>query len=226
MQIPDLLLKRSGIPAREVNKLSLTVEEEELTLLSLRAVFWPANKVLIASDLHLGKAGHLRKHGIAISRKVHLHDLQNLGSLIKETKAERVFFLGDLFHSYQNAEWKDFLSFICNHSEVEYILIKGNHDILTEYPKQLNVTKKMVLPPFSFTHIKEKDMYYNISGHIHPGVTIRRKKQMGMTFPCFVFSEDHALLPAFGQFTGIKKVRPNKNDSVFVIGDNQVFELP
>ena len=209
-----------------MNKFSLSVKEEKLILLALRAIFWAANRVLIISDLHLGKAGHFRKHGIAVSRNVHLHDLRNLELLIKETKAERIFFLGDLFHSYQNAEWEDFLNFLHAHNDIEYTLIEGNHDILTEYPKPLNVTKKLVLHPFSFTHVKEKDAYYNISGHIHPGVTVAKKTRMGMTFPCFLFAKDYALLPAFGQFTGIKKISPNKGDRVFVIGDDRVFELP
>ncbi|MBC6401132.1 MAG: ligase-associated DNA damage response endonuclease PdeM [Ekhidna sp.] len=209
-----------------MNKFSLSIKGEELILLSLRAVFWPTNKILIVSDLHLGKAGHFRKHGIAVSKKVHLHDLQNLELLIKETDAESVFFLGDLFHSYQNTEWEDFLDFIHTYDEVEYILIAGNHDILTEYPRALNVTKKIVLYPFSFTHVQEEDLHYNISGHVHPGVTVRGRMRMGMTFPCFVFSEHYALLPAFGQFTGIKKIKPNKDDRVFVIGDNQIFNLP
>ena len=195
-------------------------------MLPLRAIYWTSNRVLIISDLHLGKAGHFRKHGIAVSRKVHLHDLRNLELLIKETKAERIFFLGDLFHSYQNAEWEDFLRFLYAHSNVECTLIEGNHDILTEYPKQLHVTKKLILHPFSFTHVKENDTYYNISGHIHPGVTVADKTRMSMTLPCFLFSEAYALLPAFGQFTGIKKISPNKGDRVFVIGDDQIFRLP
>ena len=66
---------------------------------------------------------------------------------------------------------------------------------------------------------------YNISGHIHPGVTVRGRARQGMTMPCFLFSEESAVMPAFGQFTGIKKVRPLKKDRVFAIAEGRVLEL-
>jgi len=196
-----------------------------LILFPLKAIYWPSQDILIVADLHLGKAGHFRKHGIAVSKKVHLRDLENLKLLINAVHPQSVFFLGDLFHSYENNEWNDFLDFIHHYQAIEFTLIEGNHDILVDYPDKLNLLKKVVLPPFSFTHIKEKDHLFNISGHLHPGVTIRGRARQGITMPCFLFSKEFGIMPAFGQFTGIKKIRPQKQDKVFATIENRVMEL-
>ncbi len=204
---------------------TISIKGEHLTLLPERAVFWNSKKILVVSDLHLGKAAHFRKHGIPISRKIHLTDLQILESLIINQKPKKVILLGDLFHSFENNEWQDFLRFIEIYDHLEFTLIEGNHDILDEYPSALKVTPLLELPPFSFTHIKEKSEHYNLSGHLHPGISVRGKARQSITLPCFFFSKEHALLPAFGQFTGVKKIRPKKEDQVFGIAEGQVIEL-
>lgn len=203
----------------------IDIKGEKLKLLSQRAIFWEARKILILSDLHLGKAGHFRKHGIPISRKIHLTDLQTLERLMKSHKPEKVILLGDLFHSVENNEWDDFLRFLDVYGFVEFILVEGNHDILSHYPENLPVIPILEVSPFSFSHIREESKLYNISGHIHPGVSVRGKGRQSMTMPCFYFSKDYGVLPAFGQFTGIKKIRPKKDDRVFGIADRTIVEL-
>lgn len=196
-----------------------------MLLLPLKALFWPSQGILIVSDLHLGKAGHFRKHGIPVSRKVHLTDLRNLRGLIHEHNPKEVILLGDLFHSIQNSEWEDFLLFLKDYDHIRFTLVEGNHDILTNYPPSLSCVPRLEIEPFSFTHKYEEADHYNISGHIHPGVTIRGKARQGITLPCFLFSDCFAILPAFGQFTGIKKIRPRKEDKVFAIADQNIIEL-
>ena len=198
---------------------------EQLELLPERALFWHDRQTLIISDVHLGKAGHFRKHGIPISKKVHLTDLKIIDQLIKRLSPSRVILLGDLFHSSENNEWKYFLVFIEVHHQVQFILIEGNHDILTNYPSALQVTPRLVEGPFSFTHMMEEGDKYNISGHIHPGVSVKGKGRQTITMPCFLFSKNYGLMPAFGQFTGLKKIKPNSDDRVFAIAEGFVIEL-
>jgi len=109
--------------------------------------------------------------------------------------------------------------------DTKFILIEGNHDILDEYPQSLEVVHELIEAPFSFTHIGRVDDHFNISGHIHPGVTVRGRARQSITLPCFLFSERHGVLPAFGQFTGIKKVRPLKNEVAYAIADGHIIEL-
>ncbi|WP_462248377.1 ligase-associated DNA damage response endonuclease PdeM [Ekhidna sp.] len=208
-----------------MNNRCFELEGEKLLLLPERGIYWESKKVLIVSDLHLGKAGHFRKHGIPISRKIHLTDLHILESLIQNHKPVTVILLGDLFHSFENSEWQDFLQFIEVYDWVSFVLVEGNHDILTEYPEKLKVTPLLEIPPFSFSHIYEPTSYFNLSGHIHPGILVRGKGRQSLTMPCFYFSKKHGILPAFGQFTGFKKIRPGKDDVVFGIADETVIEL-
>jgi metallophosphoesterase superfamily enzyme len=42
--------------------------------------------------------------------------------------------------------------------------------------------------------------------------------------PCFWFSTDCAVLPAFGDFTGLAEITPVEGDRVFVIAGSEVVE--
>ena len=41
---------------------------------SEKGLFWEEQHALIISDVHLGKAGHFRKHGVPIPRQIHVLD--------------------------------------------------------------------------------------------------------------------------------------------------------
>lgn len=205
--------------------MQVEIAGEELSLLPERAIYWKKEKALILSDLHLGKAGHFRKHGIPVSRKIHLSDLKILESLIRKYSPKQILLLGDLFHSFENNEWQDFLTFLDVFDSIDFTLVEGNHDILSEYPSTLRTIPRLEMGPFSFTHDMEASELYNISGHIHPGVIIRGKGRQSITMPCFYFSSGFGVLPAFGQFTGIKKIKPKEDDRVYGIAEGKVIEL-
>lgn len=203
----------------------ITLERARLSLLPEKAIFWEAKNLLIVSDLHLGKAGHFRKNGIPIPRNVHFTDLRTLEVLFKKHKPQQVILLGDLFHSFKNNEWSDFLSFIAVYDLVEFVLVKGNHDILSDYPKSLKVVDRLEIGPFCFTHQKESTEKYNLSGHLHPGYRLVGPARGGITMPCFYFSDNHGILPAFGAFTGIKKIKKEEGDRIFGVAEGKVIEL-
>ena len=94
-----------------------------------------------------------------------------------------------------------------------------------DYPDRLNVVESLEIQPFVFTHQREDTQLYNLSGHIHPGYRIHGRARGGLTMPCFLFSKDFGVLPAFGQFTGIKKIRRQKGDRIFGIAEDKVIEL-
>lgn len=196
-----------------------------MLLLPERAFYWKRRRILILSDLHLGKAGHFRKHGIPVSRRVHLEDLDILHQLIIKHQPAEIILLGDLFHSYENAEWQDFVKFLDTFDQLKFTLVEGNHDILSEYPDSLEVVSELKLDPFSFTHIKQESELYNISGHIHPGIRIHGKARQGLTLPCFWFSAHFAIVPAYGQFTGIKRIKPVPGDKVYAIAGDNIMEI-
>ncbi len=199
---------------------------ERFLLLPEKAIFWPRERMLIVADVHLGKAGHFRKHGLAVPGNIHFQDLETLRALIESTQAGKVLFLGDLFHSEVNHEWTIFGEWIQSFPHLTFLLAVGNHDIL---PKDeyvglgFELHEVLRLHQFSFSHEEIKDEgYYNFSGHVHPGVKFRGRGKQGFRVPCFYFRRHNGYLPAFGTFTGVHPIKKAKGDRVFVIAGGQV----
>lgn len=199
-----------------------------------KAIFWKEEEILLLSDLHLGKAGHFRKAGIPVPAKVHQHDLERLGVLIRRYVPKKVIFLGDLFHSELNNEWWEFHKWLQNFKGTGFVLIKGNHDILSqELYKAENfeiAEKELAISPFLLTHEpltgkNAKEGFYTISGHIHPAVLLYGAGLQQISLACFYFGLHYALLPAFGKFTGFYKIKPKLGEAVFGITENSVLRL-
>jgi len=69
------------------------------------------------------------------------------------------------------------------------------------------------------------DTCYYISGHIHPGVVVRTGTRQSICLPCYYFSSNYAVLPAFSAFTGTYPLSPKKGDNVFAIVKDSVMRL-
>jgi metallophosphoesterase superfamily enzyme len=79
-----------------------------------------------------------------------------------------------------------------------------------------------------FTHhpLEETEPgYYNLAGHIHPGVALRGKGRQTLRLPCFYFGRNQALLPAFGVFTGLACIKPVRDDKIFVIIEDKIMAI-
>ena len=213
-----------------------TINKNDFVLSSSKVVFWEQEKILILSDLHLGKSGHFRKSGIAIPHAVMKEDMQRLVTVIQFFKPELVVIVGDLFHSVENKEHELFLKWRNDLQHVPILLVKGNHDIVPdEWYANANITtaeKYWRRNNFLFVHhiedveqeeISEEDYFF--SGHIHPAVSIKGLGKQSLRFSCFYFAKKYAVLPAFGKFTGTYLVEPSKDEKVFAIVNNSVIGL-
>lgn len=209
----------------------ITIEGQSLRLFSQKAMLWKEQNLLIISDVHLGKSGHFRKHGIAVPDAVNETNIQKLENLVKKIKPKKILFLGDLFHSEINAEIDSFQNWRNTHTDIDMILTLGNHDILTrfEFEKMgLQCVKEFISGPFLFMHDetdKGKSSKYSITGHIHPAVKLSGKGRQSIYMPCYYFGETYCLMPAFGSFTGNYRIKPAQNDRVFAIVDGEVVEI-
>ena len=81
--------------------------------------------------------------------------------------------------------------------------------------------------PFLFTHepLENKSNYYNLAGHLHPGVKLRGKGKQTHRLACFYFDQNGGILPAFGAFTGLSTLPIKKDVQVFAIVEGQVMKL-
>jgi DNA ligase-associated metallophosphoesterase len=209
--------------------LSIQLAGEEFYLLPQRAVFRPALRQLILSDLHLGKTSHFRKQGIPLPVNSYLKDFEKLNYLLITWQPLSVLFLGDLFHSAYNREWLRFKSLLMEFPQVQFVLVEGNHDILHTKDYDIpNLYKTSIITEDNFLfshHPLNQEEKINFCGHIHPGIQLRGTARQSLTFPCFCFSGTQFILPAFGELTGLNILHMKKGVQYFVIGNGSVLKV-
>lgn len=189
------------------NAVEIELGGETLVLLPQRAVYRPAKRQLLLSDVHLGKATHFRRNGIPLPAQAHLKDLDQLQYLLRRLAPESVLILGDLFHSDYNREWLWLKALLMEYPATTFVLVEGNHDLLQQDTYHLpNLRKLQVLEEehFIFTHAPlEAPHKINICGHLHPGYLLQGPAREALRLPCFYLQGRTFLLPAFGQLTGL-----------------------
>lgn len=209
----------------------LFFEGQNFILTPEKALYWKEENALLLADLHLGKAGHFRRSGIPVPVTVNNENLDRLDSLISHFEPEKIYFLGDLFHSHENKEWQIFKKWRENYRDLHMHLILGNHEFYDAEDYEnlgLNCSGKLQVQLFELIHDipenkKQKVVY--VGGHIHPSVKFKGKGRQSIKCPCFHFTKKSILLPAFGGFTGTHTIKPGKKDCVFPILDGQVINL-
>lgn len=210
----------------------INIKDQNLLLLPEKALFWEEEKGLIISDVHLGKAGHFRKNGIALPQSSNDENLIKINSLVQSLNPYWILFLGDLFHSIRNKEWDTFKHWRDSHPSIEVILVMGNHEL---YPKAeykmmgVNCFEEYITGPFLFVHEDDesnsKTDVFKISGHIHPSIRMKGKGRQSIRIPCFYFDDRKAILPAFGRLTGTHNVKPSKNAQIYGVLEHQILQI-
>ena len=158
------------------------------------------------------------------------HDAERLAHVVRHYQAEQLIIAGDLFHSRHNNEVEDFRHWRKAHEGLHIVFVTGNHDIL---PSQFYESLQFEIyregyetGPFYITHddVRKAD-FYTVHGHLHPGISIPALGGRGQMLPAFCIGEHAMILPAFGKFTGCKRVAPAHFKSAFVIGEGQVLQV-
>ncbi|QLE01026.1 ligase-associated DNA damage response endonuclease PdeM [Galbibacter sp. BG1] len=205
---------------------TIEIRNNHFVLHPLGGAYWQEKEMLLIADVHLGKATHFRKEGIAIPLKTMHKNYFNLDKLIEYFKPKTISFLGDLFHSKINKEWLYFEDW-CSEVSAKLILIKGNHDIIAEEKfKNLDILLMEDWQSNSFFlthHPEEAEGVFNICGHVHPGIHLKGPGRQKLKLPCFYQTENQLILPAFGDFTGNFSLKPTKKDKVFAVTPDEVI---
>lgn len=211
----------------------LEIFDQHFYLLPEKAIFWKQKDALLIADLHFGKAGHFRKSGLPVTSNVGFESLKKLEKLILQINPSQLIFLGDMFHSKFNEEIAFFMDWRKHHHQLDFLLIKGNHDILPiGLFEENNIhleNEGLLMNQFILLHHPSEnpipENHFAFCGHVHPAITISGKGKQSAKLPCFYASERQLILPAFGKFTGTANINPKKNDSVFVVSGNKVVEI-
>lgn len=218
------------------NPVAHTISQNTFWIFPERCLWWEEENTLIVADLHLGKSGHFRKSGIAVPQDIYKADLQRLMAMLYLCKAERLIIAGDFTHSHFNRELDLFLKWRKDFSLLQIDLVKGNHDILEDnWYKEASITvhdEELSVKGFLFRHEKENENqkktgshHYIFSGHVHPGIVMKGPGKQSLKFPCFYFTKDHCILPAFSRFTGMYHVQPVKGETVYAITPSEIIRI-
>ncbi len=213
----------------------IEVVGERLTLLPEKMIWLESRQTLLVADTHFGKANTFRRVGIPVPEAMTISMLTRLSGVIEAWKAKRLLVLGDFIHSAvpgkENFE-ADLLRWRDECPDLEILLVLGNHDRgqqqLFERLSIGVVNEPHVEKPFAFCHYPEVDVVvggYRIAGHVHPAIRFSDDGASSEKVACFLFTDDYAILPAFGEFTGCHTVKPGAGDRVYVVAEGEVIEL-
>jgi len=207
----------------------ISLAGEKVQLLVQRALWWPSQKTLIVADVHWGKAGHFRRHGLMLPQRAGQANETKLAALVAHHRAERLIIAGDLFHSADNAEVENFTHWRTAHASLDIHFVMGNHDILPRdryegwrlaiHPERLDVA------PFTIAHDDCDATGYLIHGHVHPGVRIGGRGRAGVSVACFAQDARRIILPAFGAFTGNFYLDAASFTHLYAVGDAEVVQV-
>lgn len=209
--------------------LEKTIQKQTLVFTNQRALFWQEQKAVIISDLHIGKTAYFRKNGIPIPSDILEKDLQRLSILIESFSADQLLIVGDFLHAGKNKDFEIFEEWRSKNFGLKIILIKGNHDIhKADFLKHLDITivdNSLNLEPFTFIHEPlDSENEFSISGHLHPGVTVKLEKRKTVRLPCFRVSDNQLILPAFSEFTGLD-TKSCEDFECIAFTEDLIFEL-
>lgn len=196
----------------------------------LRTLWSLEHHTLICSDIHIGKAAHFRKNGVALPSTVNDENAWNLSLLLHHYQPKELIVVGDLIHHDANNEWHSFVDFLDHWPTMRRTLVAGNHDrkgLLHARNAGFQVHEHGVFAGIQLLHQPPEapQGLPCIAGHLHPAVRLNGKARQSLRVPCFWFSQQLALLPAFGAFTGTSVVRPKTEDHVFAIAGQRVVAV-
>ena len=174
------------------------------------ALHWPDQRLLIVSDLHLGKAQRLaRRNGPLLPPYETRATLTRLEEDLHATCARRVLCLGDSFDDSIAAtelspEDRQILARLMTGRD--WIWIAGNHD-----PGRCgsggglggglggSEAAALRIDGLTFQHMGDPARSDEVSGHYHP-----KARLAGGSAPCFLLNPQagRLILPAFGAYTG------------------------
>jgi DNA ligase-associated metallophosphoesterase len=208
--------------------MEIKIEGISTHLLPEKALFFAEDQTMVVGDVHLGKATHFRKSGIALPYSPE-NDLLRLQQLLNKTKCKRIIFLGDLFHSSYNAEWDEFILFRQRFPEINFHLIIGNHDVLNKqiyHDAGIEISPELILnDKILLTHDEENTTLFNIHGHVHPGIKIRGKGRQSIVLPSYVLYKKRMIIPAFGKLTGKYILNAGDAEELYVVSESKVWKL-
>lgn len=222
---------------------------ETIELRADRTARLAEHDVLLAADLHIGKAVAFAASGLAVPTGSLEQDLERLASAARETAARRLLILGDLLHHRRGTvdavveqvrRWRASVA-------AEVIVVPGNHDHdLDELAVRWNMMveqREVTVGPFRLRHraggapaggghgntggaspATGAGAGFEIIGHMHPVVRLRDGGD-DLRLRCFIEEDGRLTLPAFSSFAGGAEVALGSPRRIWAIAGDRVLDL-
>lgn len=198
-------------------------------------LYWPAQQLLIASDLHLEKATFLAQHGSALPPYDTLDTLERLEQAIAHYRPARLALLGDSFHdafAWQrlDAALRARIEALA-HQVPQLHWIEGNHDIGLRGNHHFEPA--LHIEGVVLTHDFDPDAPYQIIGHYHPKTTLKIANRT-IHGRCFATTPHLLMMPAFGSFTGglsitdpaIRRLAGEQEMASYLLYQQGIYRMP
>ncbi len=215
---------------------SFRIAEAELLADPAGILFWPHERTLIVSDLHLEKGSSFATRGTLLPPYDTAATLARLAAVIARYAPRAVVALGDNFHDGGGPARlvnSDRAAIASLQQGRDWIWITGNHD-----PEPADgiggcFADTLTLGPLVFRHrASARNPEGEIAGHLHP---VARVSHRGRTVSrrCFVGDGRRAVMPAFGAYTGGLCIRHRAFAELFgslsytahMLGSHQIYAI-
>ena len=187
------------------SSLEVAFAGQRLVLDAELALWWPAQSLLVVSDLHLEKATFLAQFGSAVAPYDTADTLERLAGLVARYRPRTLLLLGDTFHdrhAWQRLEDAARAKLLAICASVEQCcFVEGNHDLGIAADPSLCLVGDFVRGGIQFSHEPASSPLPQVIGHFHPKLHTSLRGHR-LTGKCFAINERLLIMPAFGSFTG------------------------
>ena len=196
-------------------------------------LFWLEKKIAILSDLHLEKGSSFASLGQFIPPYDSEETLKKLINFLKTHEVQTIILLGDTFHdggALNRMSCKVKLIFDSLVENYEIIFVLGNHENKMK-SAFIKFYERYIVDDIHFLHEAVLEKKYQISGHFHPVASLKINSKQ-ITEKCLIHSENHIIMPAFGEFTGglninnpVFKPFLNRNYYIYFLTKKSVYKF-
>lgn len=196
-------------------------------------LFWLEKKIAIVSDLHLEKGSSFASLGQFIPPFDSEETLKKLINFFKTHEVQTIILLGDTFHdrgalNRMSSKVKSIFDSLVENYEIIFVL--GNHENKMK-SAFIKFYERYIVDDIHFLHEAVLEKKYQISGHFHPVASLKINSKK-ITEKCLIHSENHLIMPAFGEFTGglninnpVFKPFLNRNYYIYFLTKKSVYKF-
>ena len=199
------------------------------------ALFWPDQRLLAVSDLHLEKGSSFARRGMLLPPWDTHATIDRLTLLLRRWSPATVVALGDSFHDAGGSarlpltEQQRLNAMTRAH---RFVWVQGNHDPVAPDGLGGEWVETHTAGAMVFRHQAIAGASPGeIVGHHHPKATVEARTG-AVSRPCFVFDGRRLMMPAFGAYTGGLDVRDPaihrlfpQGGRVFLVGKDRLFSF-